>query len=138
MACADNYSSIKLTTSRNTSHSFQHRKFIPTCGFAEGVELGIGVREQDRRAIEFYYASFFKEHYLVIVVSLGPTGNIETHPVVIDHSAKAVCYSKNCALGKFTGESVRSEKHKCSGLGLVDLFVDTYCLMVRPMSSSVA
>ena len=33
----------RTTTSRDTGHSFQHRKFAPTCRPAEGVELGIGV-----------------------------------------------------------------------------------------------
>lgn len=60
------------------------------------------------RAVEFYYASFLKEHYLVIVLRIALVlSNIDTHPVIINYRAKAVCYRKNCALRKFTGESVR-------------------------------
>jgi hypothetical protein len=62
------------------------------------------------RAVEFYYASFVKEHYLVVALRIVLVlSNIDTHPVIIDYRAKTVCYRKNCALRKFAGESVRWE-----------------------------
>jgi hypothetical protein len=89
----------------NSSHSFEHCKFLLTSSFAESVELRVGVGKKGSRAVEFYNTPFFKKHYLEIVISLGATPGDEhavTHAVVIDHSAKTVCNCQDGAFSEFT------------------------------------